>query len=188
MIPLASDLLPFPGQMRREDLLKVRQSARPAFFIRPRNDSGHCFLEVSRGTSRSVDKSPAMWQSSHRKQSTDRRGSVTVRSVAPLRLNSARHCPSLAQSPLTGHVRAGHPEQRSITLWHRRRDGCHRQSRAQLSAPMECRAKPRPAGNPAQSRNWRCVPRPAALGPYPALVPRPDWRAQADQCQVRDSA
>src|SRR6516164_10543780 len=70
MIPLASDLLPFPGQMRREDLLKVRQSARPAFFIRPRNDSGHCFLKVSRGTSRSVDKSPAVWQSSHNRAPT----------------------------------------------------------------------------------------------------------------------
>jgi hypothetical protein len=72
MIPLASDLLPFPGQMRREDLFEVRQSARPTFFIRPHNNSGHYFLEVSRGTSRSVDKSPAVWQSSHRKRGTDR--------------------------------------------------------------------------------------------------------------------
>jgi hypothetical protein len=32
MIPLASDLLPFPGQMRREDHGEVRQSARPNFL------------------------------------------------------------------------------------------------------------------------------------------------------------
>src|SRR6516165_11002109 len=90
MIPLASDLLPFPGQMRREDLLKVRQSARPAFFIRPRNDSGHCFLEVSRGTSRSVDKSPAMWQSSHRKQAlTTRLGNRSFCRTAALELGAS---------------------------------------------------------------------------------------------------
>jgi hypothetical protein len=32
MIPLASDLLPFPGQMRREDHVKSAQSARPNFL------------------------------------------------------------------------------------------------------------------------------------------------------------
>jgi len=53
MIPLASDLRPFPAQMQREDLLEV-QSARPAFFIRPPSNSGHYLSEVSRGTSGSV--------------------------------------------------------------------------------------------------------------------------------------
>jgi hypothetical protein len=69
MIPLASDLLPFPGQIRREDLLEV-QSARPASFIRPRSDSGHYFSEVSRGSSGSVNKSPVVWQCSHRRHGT----------------------------------------------------------------------------------------------------------------------
>ena len=51
---------------------------------------------------------------------------------------------------------------------------------------MECRAQSKPAGDPSQPRNRRCVPRPTALGAYSALVPGPDTRAQADQRQMRD--
>jgi len=45
MIPLA-----------REDLLEVRQSARPTFFIRSRVNSGLYFSNLSRATYGAVDK------------------------------------------------------------------------------------------------------------------------------------
>jgi hypothetical protein len=44
MIPLASDLLPFPGQMRREDHGEVRQPAKPTFFIWPLHEFSAPFL------------------------------------------------------------------------------------------------------------------------------------------------
>jgi hypothetical protein len=49
MIPLASGLIPFPGQMRREDHGKP-PAARPTFFIWSLCDCGHHFSEVSSGT------------------------------------------------------------------------------------------------------------------------------------------
>jgi hypothetical protein len=39
MIPLASDLLPFPGQMQREDHLKSASLPDRAFFIWPQHNA-----------------------------------------------------------------------------------------------------------------------------------------------------
>ena len=68
MIPLASDLLPFPGQMRREDHLK---SARLPDRL---SSSGRAmivdyFSEVSSRASGSMRKSHFVWQSRHSKPS-----------------------------------------------------------------------------------------------------------------------
>src|SRR6516165_7020420 len=51
-------------------------------------------------------------------------------------------CALGTRSPSTDHVWAGHPEQRTDTLWHRRRSRRARQPRPQLSAPLECRTEP----------------------------------------------
>jgi hypothetical protein len=47
-------------------------------------------------------------------------------------------------------ARKSHPEQWTTKVRHRRGHGYARQPRAQLSAAMERRAEPRPAGHPAQ--------------------------------------
>ena len=64
MIPLASDLLPFPGQIRREGHLKsvslpdrLSSSDRIAILV--------YFSEVSSRATSSVNKSSLVWQSSH---------------------------------------------------------------------------------------------------------------------------
>jgi hypothetical protein len=89
-------------------------------------------------------------------------------------------------SPFNDHVRQSHPEQWAATLRHRRGNGYARQPRAQLSAPMECCAQPRPAGDPAQSRDRHRLTRTVALGTNPSLVPGPERWSKADQCQMRD--
>ena len=45
----------------------VHQFAKPAFFIWPRLNCGHYFLEVSRANGGSVDKISSLWQTGHGK-------------------------------------------------------------------------------------------------------------------------
>jgi hypothetical protein len=55
-----------------------------------------------------------------------------------------------ARDYIPGHVREGHPEQRTTAVLHRRRPERARQPCAQLSSALECRAQPRTAGHPAE--------------------------------------
>src|SRR5262249_5161852 len=95
-------------------------------------------------------------------------GSHAVRSVTPNLL--AVFEATKTKSVYPTHVWEGHPEQRTASLCHRRWHQRARQSRAQLSAPVERCAQPGTARHPPQSQNRRGVARPAPVGPDPVLV------------------
>src|SRR5947199_10730783 len=82
------------------------------------------------------------------------------------------------------HVRQSHPERRAASICYRRWHERARQSRAQLSAAMECRAKPRVARHSPQSSDRGSVARSVALGPDPVLVQRSEGRPKTDQRKI----
>jgi hypothetical protein len=63
-----------------------------------------------------------------------------------------------------------------------------RDSRVHNYPPLERRAKPGPAGDPAKSSDRRGMTRSTALGPHSLLVSGRQGRTQADQRQMRDSS
>jgi len=98
MTPLASDLLPFPGQMRREDHLKS------ASLPDRLSSSGRAiivdyFSEVSSRTSGSARKSHFVWHSSHRMRGSNQRDAAGMRSTG----TCSRRCND-ASSPIPRQV------------------------------------------------------------------------------------